>query len=148
MTKKMCKMFLWFVSTQSVSYKNFRRSSMFAIRILPVGCVYCYRLPTHMSLVAFRFIVMMHIHMKIILSIYIRIMIYQCDGTTKALTNSIHCSILTWSSPSSLFACITFSYGIVDGFLVHIHINCVWLHVLSWIFRLLELLVFIMCLHK
>ena len=63
--------------------------------LLPVGDVFCYRLPTHMSLVAFH-CDDAYSYEKTILSIYIRIMIYQCHGTTKALTNSIHCFILTF----------------------------------------------------
>lgn len=61
-----------------------------------VGC-FCYRLPTRIFLVLcclVPFFRMMHIHMETILSIYTRIMIYQCDGTTKALTNSFRSSIV------------------------------------------------------
>lgn len=92
--------------------------------LLPVGCVFCYRLPTHMSVVArVSFIVMMHIHMKTILSIYIRIMIYQCDGTTKALTNSIHALHFDFANPSS-FAATQFCYGMCQwNFIVYVYLK-------------------------
>lgn len=91
------------------------------------------------------FIVTMHIHMKTTLSIHIRIMIYQCDGTTKALTNSIHRSILRLIAVCELHH---FRRGMSVNFVSRIQVLMMCVKLKCFLRLLRYTLVFIMCLRK